>query len=80
MAVVIEILTQIIIVLKTLMGIGQREFIELWKNLADICLLSMSGNIMVAILSAAFMFWKVIKEMEILAVDSSLKRVVFFII
>lgn len=56
------------------MGIGQREFIELWKNLADICLLSMSGNIMVAILSAAFMFWKVIKEMEILAVDSSLKR------
>lgn len=77
MAVVIEILTQIIIVLKTLMGTGHREFIELWKNLEDICLLSMSDNIMVATLSAAFMYWKVTREMEISAVVSSLKRVLF---
>lgn len=74
MAVVIEILTQIIIVPKTLMGTSHREFIEQWKNLEDICLHSMSDNIMVAIPSAAFTYWKVIRETEISAVASSLKR------
>lgn len=77
MAVVIEILTQIIIVLKTLMGTGHREFIELWKNLEDICLPSMSDNIMEAILWAASMSWKVTREMEISVVVFSLKRVHF---
>ena len=73
--VIVILILILMLLIKAMIVIDHREYLGFCKKMEAYCSISTSGSTMVMTLLEVFMLMKEIKEMEISAVDSLLRKV-----